>query len=140
MRGIKYLTTTLKTILGSSLIGGLLLWSGSAVAQTAPNANEILIDDGAKTLQGISQESNSDPPLIDQSFLETRSKTKSANSPSLDYQIEDFSGLRWEIRSASYESLQGTVANSGATLGQDWFDPHRGDGVQNLIRLVIWRF
>ncbi|MEO1005201.1 MAG: hypothetical protein AAFW67_04960 [Cyanobacteria bacterium J06638_38] len=136
MRANQGLNATLKTVLSLLLIGGICLWSESAIAKTinitqdkqdiAHNSSEIEVNNGAKSLKGIRQESDfsNTESTIDLPSLKDRGSKKTASYPDLVYQVQNSARSNWEVQSAS----------------QDWLDLNRGDGVQDLVRLVIWRF
>ena len=121
----KIFTTLLKTTFSTVLIGGIGLWSLSAVARTIPTAkdtaqqpNGIVTRNLASSSDGIAEQST-----IQQFSAGSTAKSFPSYSGSVD-QLTDHSRSDWQIKSAS----------------QDWLNLNRGDGSQSLVRFVIFRF
>ena len=121
----KIFTTLLKTTFSTVLIGGIWLWSVSAVARTIPTtkdtaqqSNGIVTRNLARSSDGIAEQST-----IQQSSAGSTEKSFPSYSGSV-YQLTDHSKSDWQIKSAS----------------QDWLNLNRGDGSQSLVRFVIFRF
>ena len=121
----KIFTTLLKTTFSTVLIGGIWLWSVSAVARTIPTpkdtaqqSNGIVTRNLARSSDGIAEQST-----IQQSSAGSIEKSFPSYSASVD-RLTDHSRSDWQIKSAS----------------QDWLNLNRGDGSQSLVRFVIFRF
>ncbi|MDJ0591828.1 MAG: hypothetical protein QNJ72_17845 [Pleurocapsa sp. MO_226.B13] len=128
----KFLTSTLKTTVSLLLMAGIWLLPLNMVAKTAPTPK-----DTAQQLEGIvarnwSQWSwgvggavaylGSDSAISQPSARAT--ETSSAIYSDSVYELTNHSSSDWEVQAAS----------------QDWLNLNRGDGSQDLVRIVIFRF
>lgn len=128
----KLATDTLKTTVGLLLVGGIWLWPLNIAANTVPSPKYtaqhpkgIVAKNWAQWSDGI-EEQSTDSGLdftIDQPSEEAREKSLASYS-NLVYELKDDSSSDWEVQAAS----------------QDWLNLNRGDGSQDLVRIVIFRF
>lgn len=128
----KFLTGTLKTTVGLLLMGVIWLWPLNMVAKTVPTPR-----DTAQQLEGIVARNWSQWPwgvggqvaylgsdsAIDQRLELAAEKSFASYSDSV-YKLTNHSRSDWEIQAAS----------------EDWLNLNRGDGSQDLVRIVIFRF
>ncbi|MBE9048248.1 hypothetical protein IQ255_28330 [Pleurocapsales cyanobacterium LEGE 10410] len=130
MKNSKLVMATLKATLSILLIGGIGLWSSSTSAKMPDSENT------AQSLAGIvaRRVDGSDgggkrvidselEPTIKLPSEQTTEKSPLSYSGSIE-RITDDSRSDWEVEAAN----------------DNWLNLNHGEGVKNLVRLVIWRF
>ncbi|MDJ0593580.1 MAG: hypothetical protein QNJ72_26950 [Pleurocapsa sp. MO_226.B13] len=132
MTDSKLMTATLKTTFGLLLTGGVWLWSSNAVAKTVPTPKST-----AQYLNGS----------IARNWVTwSYSVGEQPNYSGLEYTIDPSSERATETSSASYsDSVEKLRDNSSSNwevraASQDWLNLNRGDGLRDLVRIVLWRF
>lgn len=130
MIDFKFTIATLKTALGVLLVGGVWLSSVEAAAEISTpqgavqNLNGIVARNWERNSDGINEQ-----PVDSgiKSFINLPSQQAteiSVSAYSNSYRLTDFQRSNWEVETAS----------------QDWLNLNRGDGSQNVVRFVVWRF
>ena len=130
-----FVTGTLKHIVTVFLMVGIWLCSSSIKAETvsAPKSTAqqlegieaILARNGAERSDGVGEQAtNSDSEFTIPRPSEQTTKTIGAGYSGSVIELSDYSRADWELHSAS----------------QDWLNLNRGDGSQDLVRIVVFRF